>query len=304
MDKTMDKTMITPSGPEFSRVVVGMMRADSWGLDADGLRGWIARVIDLGLTTFDHADIYGNYGNEGLWGRALHGHSHLRGKVQLVTKCGIQLLSDTRPQTTIHHYNTTNEHIVWSAERSLKELDTDYLDLLLIHRPDPLMDADAVAAALQRLRNDGKILHAGVSNFTPRQFELLQSRLAFPLVTNQVEFSPLFLDPILDGTFDQAQQLRRQPMVWSPLAGGRLFNPTDARSEAVRAMLGRMADKYGVEIDVIALAWVMMHPVGALPVTGTGKIERLQGAIAASHLQLERQDWFEVLVASQGHEVP
>lgn len=295
---------VTPNGPQFSQIIAGMMRSHEWGLDADGLRGWIEAALDLGITTFDHADIYGNYGNEGFWGRAMGGHTHLRDKLQIVTKCGIQLLSDTRPDTIIHHYNTTYYHIIWSAERSLRELQTDYLDVLLIHRPDPLMRADEMARALSKLHQDGKIRYAGVSNFTPSQYNLLQDRLDIPLVTNQVEFSVLYLDPIYDGTLDQCQQLRRAPMVWSPVAGGRIFRADDERSQRVLAILDELANQHGVSAAEIALAWIMQHPANPMPVMGTGKLDRLQEAINASAWHFDRQAWFRVLEASQGHEVP
>lgn len=297
--------MMSPAGPQVSRTIAGLMRLREWNLSDDQLRGWIQAVLDLGITTFDHADIYGSYTCEGVFGAALGGMPvSVRQQMQIVTKCDIMLLSANRPDTYIHHYDTTTAHIIQSAENSLRELHTDYLDVLLIHRPDPLMDADAVAEALHQLKRAGKILYAGVSNFMPFHFDLLQSRLEFPLVTNQIEFSPLHLDPIYDGTADLAQRLRHAPMAWSPVAGGRLFSGGDERSQRVRVVLEKLAATYRAGVDQIALAWILMHPARFLPVLGTGNLERIRAAVAAESMMLTRQEWFEVYTASTGHEVP
>jgi predicted oxidoreductase len=300
----MTRIQLTDSGPTFSRIVAGIMRLREWGLDTAGLLDFIHQCLDLGVTTFDHADIYGSYEVEELFGLALATEPSLRGRLELVTKTGIQLVSSNRPQTRVHHYDTSRDHIIASAERSLRNLHTDILDLLLIHRPDPLMDADEVAEALTALLAAGKVRHVGVSNFTSRQFELLQSRLDAPLVTNQIELSVLYLAPLHDGTLDLLQQRRVPPMVWSPVAGGRLFDPSDERARRVRATLEAIGGDIGASVDQVALAWLLRHPARVLPVMGTGKIERLGEAVAAETLLLDRQQWFAVWEASAGHEVP
>lgn len=300
----MSRIQLTDSGPTFSRIVAGVMRLREWGMDMSALRAFIAECLDLGITTFDHADIYGSYTCEELFGRALAAEPSLRQRLELVTKCGIQLVSPNRPDTRVHHYDTGRDHIIESAERSLRNLHTDTLDLLLIHRPDPLMDADEVAEALVALRLAGKIRHAGVSNFTPRQFELLQSRLDFLLVTNQIELSVLHLAPLHDGTLDHLQQLRVPPMVWSPVAGGRLFHADDERARRVREALAAVGREVAAPVDAVALAWLLRHPARALPVMGTGKIERLREAVMAESITLDRQQWFAVWEASAGREVP
>jgi predicted oxidoreductase len=295
---------LTSTGPEISRIVPGVMRLHEWGLDTAGLHNWVHAVLDMGISTFDHADIYGDYGNEALFGEVLKAEPSLRKKMILVTKCGIQLLSAARPETTVKHYNTSADYILAQVERSLRLLHTDYLDVLLIHRPDPLLNADAVAGVLNRLLRQGKVRFVGVSNHTPHQFALLQSRLDSPLVTNQVEFSVQHLDPIYDGTFDQAQQLRRVPMVWSPLGGGAIFIPEDGRSQRLNTVLRDVAAAHdGAGIDQIALAWLMQHPASPVPVVGTGKLERIQAAWDACDIILTRQEWFRILEASLGHEV-
>lgn len=265
---------------------------------------WIESAIDLGITTFDHADIYGLYTNEERFGKALEIKPSLREKMELVSKCDICLVCDERPENRINHYNTTPRHIISSVEKSLTKLNTDYLDLMLLHRPDPLMDADATAGALNAMLKDGKIKHIGVSNFTPSQLNLLQSRLDQPIVTNQVECSLHHTAPIFDGTFDQAQQHRSSPMFWSPFSGGKLFSGEDEQSQRIHSALVPMREKYSANTAQIALAWLMKLPCNGLPVMGTGKTDRLKEAAEATAIELDRQDWFTLLVASQGNPVP
>lgn len=296
----------TPMHDDFSmsRIIPGLMRLFAWELTADALNRWIESCVALGCTTFDHADIYGDYRCEAAFGAALARTPGLRDRIQLVTKCGIALLSPNRPATHVHHYDTRRAHILASAERSLRNLQTDRIDLLLVHRPDPLMDADEVAAALTTLRHAGKVRHCGVSNFLPFQFDLLQDRLDFPLITNQIEFSVSHMEAITDGTLDQAQRLRRPPMVWSPLAGGNLWTRQDAKSLRLRRVLTDIATPRGVALDQVALAWVLMHPARPLPVLGTGRLQRIAAAVEAESLTLDRQEWFAIWEASAGHEVP
>ncbi len=300
----MTRIQLTDGGPTFSRVVAGAMSLSASGMNTAAILDFIHQCLDAGVTTFDHADIYGNYTCEELFGRALAAEPSLRARLELVSKCGIQLVSPHRPETRVKHYDTSRTHIVESAERSLRNLHTDALDLLLIHRPDPLLDADEVAEAFAALRASGKVRHFGVSNFLPWQFELLQSRLDFPLVTNQLEFSVLHLDPLHDGTLDQLQQRRAAPMAWSPVAGGRLFRGDDERSRRVRDALDEVGREVGAAADVVALAWLMRHPTRPLPVMGTSKIERLRAAVAAERITLDRQQWFAIWRASAGRDVP
>lgn len=295
---------VGPDGLTLSRTIPGLMRLFDWKLDAAGLNAWIHACLEMGCTTFDHADIYGGYAIEEAFGAALARTPGLRDRLQLVTKCGIGLVTPNRPATRVHHYDTSAAHIVASADRSLRHFGTDRLDLLLIHRPDPLMEADEVAAALTELRRAGKILHAGVSNFLPWQFDLLQERLGFALVTNQVELSVAHLVPLHDGTLDQAQRLRRPPMIWGPLGGGRLFTGTDERATRLRAKLAEIGARHDAAPDQVALAWILAHPARPLPVLGTGQLERIRAAVAAESLRLDRQEWFELWEASAGHEVP
>lgn len=265
---------------------------------------WIETCLEAGITTFDHADVYGQYTTESRFGQALKLSPSLRQKIELVSKCDVCITCNSRPENHINHYNTSPEYIRQSVERSLRNLSTDHLDLLLLHRPDPLMNADHTAGALAELQTEGKIKHIGVSNFTPSQVSLLQSRLDAPLVTNQVECSLLHIEPLFDGTFDQAQEMRSRPMVWSPFAGGRLFAGTGERSRRVKEAIEPLKEKYSATAGQIALAWLLALPCKPQPVIGTGKADRIREAAGAVAIELDRQDWFTLLVASQGHPVP
>lgn len=284
-------------GPELSRIVAGMWRLGEWGMAVDQRIAFIEQCLELGVTTFDHADIYGSYGVEGLFGEALRERPSLRARMQLVSKCGIKLVAPQRPDHTIKQYDTSEAHIIASAEESLRQLHTDHLDLLLIHRPDPLMDFDEVAGAFVKLREAGKVLHFGVSNFSRHQFECLNRRI--PLATNQVEFSPLHVAPMYDETFDGLQDLGIAPMAWSPLGGGRLFNSSDANAEALRLVIKEIADELGKPFASVVFAWIMALPSKPIPITGSGRIEAIALAVDATQLTLSRTDWFRILRAAR-----
>lgn len=292
----------------FSQLAWGAWRLrDSTDINSvDDILALIHTCLEAGITTFDHADIYGGYGCEAYFGAALAKAPELRTQMEIVTKCDVALVRDARPDHRINHYNTTRAHILQSVENSLRNLSTDHIDMLLIHRPDPLMIADEVAEAFNDLRQSGKVRHFGVSNFMPSQFSLLQSRLDTPLATNQVECSVLKLAPIFDGTFDQMQQNRIHPMIWSPLGGARLFSTAnDVTAGRVRPVLERIRDKYTLPgIAEVAIAWLLHLPCQPVPVLGTMKAQRIVDATMSCGVQFDRQDWFEILVASQGHPVP
>lgn len=292
---------IAPQGPEFSRLVMGYWRLMDWGMTTSQLSRFIEEHVDLGITTIDHADIYGGYQCEAAFGEAFRSLRHLRSKIQLVSKCGIA--TTAKAENSIGHYITDREYIIRRAECSLKNLAIDSLDLLLIHRPDPLMDADEVAEAFMHLHQSGKVQHFGVSNFTPSQFTLLQSRLPFTLATNQVEISPLHQPLLLDGTLDQLQQLRIRPMAWSCLGGGALFS--DARYQTLRDELQLVAQESGAgTLEQVVYAWVMRLPSLPLPIIGSGKIERVRSAIDSLALNIDRQQWFRIRKAALGYDVP
>ena len=302
---TVSHIPLTADGPTFSRLVLGLGNLAEWQLNDAQLLGLLQVAFDLGITTLDHADIYGDHRCEMLLGRALASEPTLRQRLQFVGKCGIKPASPNRPENRVKHYDTSKVHILASVESSLRDLGTDYLDLLLLHRPDPLMNPDEVTEAFSDLRQAGKVRHFGVSNFTPWQVHLLGSRLPFPLVTNQVELSPLALDVLHDGTLDQCMRLGMTPMVWSPLAGGRLFTSDEPPARRVRQALRDIGEELGTaSLDQVALAWLFTHPANVLPVLGSNNLEHLRSAAAAASMRLTRQQWFQIWQASAWRPVP
>jgi len=292
---------IAPQGPSFSPLIAGYWRLMEWGMTPQQVVQFIEHHLALGITTVDHADIYGDYQCEAAFGAALRLAPGLREKLQIVTKCGIA--TRAKPEHRIGHYITEASHILHSAENSLRHFHTDYLELLLIHRPDPLMDADEIAEAFMALHQSGKVRHFGVSNFTASQFTLLQSRLPFSLLTNQLEISPLEQTSLLDGSLDQCQQNRIRPMAWSCLGGGRLFN--DPHYQPLRDELEQVKQEIGASnIEQVVYAWVMKLPSRPLPIIGSGKIERVKEAVGACQLTLDRQQWFRIRKAAIGYDVP
>lgn len=292
------RIQLTPTGLEFSRVALGLWRLASWQMSAQQRLALLEQALELGITTIDHADIYGS---EAPFGEALALAPALRDRLEIVTKCGIVPLAQ-QSATCAPHYNTSPSHIVASAENSLRLMGIDHIDVLLIHRPDPLMHADDVAEAFQSLHRAGKVRHFGVSNFTPSQFDLLASRT--PLVTNQVELSPMFLSPLHDGTLDQCQRLKIAPMIWSALAGGRLFSEQSVQAERLRTTLNGLAGEYNVSAVTIAYAWILQHPSRPVVLTGSRRIAAAREAVAATQLRLEPEHWFAIWSASTGNKVP
>lgn len=291
--------------PAFSPLIQGYWRMLDWNRSPQEHLCFLQRHLELGISTVDHADLYGNYGVEAAFGEVLALKPGLRHKLQIVTKCGIQLLSDKAPQRTVKHYDTSSAHIERSVHASLKALQTDYLDTLLLHRPDPLMNADEICECVVRLRDAGKVRHFGVSNFAPASLELLSSRLPFALVTNQVEINPLNQQVLFDGTLDQLQRLQIRPMAWSCLAGGRLFNPHDEQGQRTLAVLSSVGESLGgYAAEQVALAWVLKLPSQPFPILGSGRTERMESALAALDIELSREQWFAILQAGAGHEIP
>ncbi|WKE63915.1 aldo/keto reductase [Gallaecimonas kandeliae] len=292
---------IAPNGPLLSPIVAGMWRLNDWRLNVQARVRWLEEALALGVTSFDHADIYGDYGCEALFGEALKAAPHLKGQIQVISKCGIRLKGKAHPYL-VNHYDTSAAYVRAQVDASLKRLDVERLDLLLIHRPDYLMDAAELAESFHALKKEGKVAHFGVSNHSASQFELLDRQ--WPLATNQLELSVLEHKALDDGTLEQCQAKRIRPMIWSPLGGGRLFTGKDAQALRVRALLEALAKDYGVSPATLAYAWILRHPSKPLPLTGSGRIAAVKEAVDALKVDLSREDWYRLWVACRGHDVP
>lgn len=303
---------LSPSIPdlEFSRLVFGAWRLLDRAETAtpQAIAECIETAIEAGITTFDHADIYGNYAVEEAFGRALKINPKLKNRIEIVTKTGIKLLSSTRSNHRIKSYDTSKAHITQAVENSLRALGIESIDLLLIHRPDLLMNPEEVGETFAALEKAGKCRAFGVSNFTASQFEMLQSRVGVPLVTNQIELNPLQISAFENGIIDSCMLHEISPMAWSPLGGGKLFDsslPAASRvAKVMQEILGRRSSlPRGASIEHVCYAWLLAHPARILPVMGTANLERIRNAGIAEHIQLTREEWYEIWQASKGHEV-
>ncbi len=283
--------------------VAGCMRWGTWGANfsTEQYRTMIDTCLQNGIYSFDHADIYGDYTTESGFGNAIRHEPSLRQHMKLITKCGIRMMTPNRPQHSIKSYNTSKSHIIQSVENSLRNFGTDYLDVFLIHRPDPLLHPAEVAEAIAQLLNQGKILSFGVSNFLPHQTDLLAAYTKIDY--NQIEISIVHLNAFSDGSLENCLKHSIIPMAWSPLGGGIFTDDSHPRFRSINETASELAVKYGTGLNEILLAWLHTHPAGIIPVIGTTKIERLIQARIATAIRLEREDWFKLLMASTGEEV-
>lgn len=291
-----DKILLSP-------LVWGHWRLPEWNLTSRQLLDLTLQCIDLGITTIDSADIYGNYSCEKLFGEAIALNPPVRDQIQIVTKCGIRIVSDRFPDVTTKHYDYSYDHIVRSVEQSLKNFRTDHIDLLLLHRPSPLLDPVVVATAFNHLKSSGKVLHFGVSNFLPHQVETLQSFTPIPLVANQIEISPLQVEHLQNGNLNYLMQKRIIPMAWSPLGGGMLLSPKNDTEKRVSKVINKIAKETSLLPEQVAMSWLATHPAGIFPVVGSGKFERIKNAFNALNTKLSTQQWFEIYSASIGRDV-
>lgn len=254
--------------------------------------------IENQITTFDHADIYGNYTTEADFGKAFAQSNIERSKIQVISKCGIQ--NTGARNNTVKHYDYSKDYIIWSVENSLKNLQTDYLDVLLLHRPSPLMVADEIAEAVTKLKKEGKIIDFGVSNFTAWQTELIRQKTEINY--NQIQFSATHHEAMLDGSLDYMQLHNIRPMSWNPL--GTVFREDIEQTRRLKKLLVQLVDKYHLGSDTILLAWVLKHPANVIPVAGTVNIARIQALIKAVEMDLDQLDWFAIWTESMGNKVP
>jgi predicted oxidoreductase len=278
--------------------------------DAAGQAAVIA-AYEAGYTLFDHADIYCRNQCEAIFGRVLKRVPSMRNEVLIATKCGIRFPGDPKPDSP-HRYDFSKEHILRSCDRSLSVLGVETIDVYQLHRPDLLMDPAEVAEAFDTLKSQGKVRYFGVSNFMPSFVTALQSALPFPLVVNQVEIHLGRLAPFYDGTLDQCLAENLTPLSWSPLGGGYLgdggavsdTNPRKAVLTKLLETLDQVAAKYEVGRTVLSLAWLLKHPSKIVPIVGTTNPDRIRDAVKATELDLAREDWYRILIAARGENLP
>ena len=292
-----------PINLTISPLVWGAWRWGKAAQDAQALNRLIQHCLQLGITSFDHADIYGGYTAEAAFGQALALSPGLRDQVQLLTKCGISMVSPQRPQQLSKTFSSSAAYIAASIAQSLHNFGADRLDLLMLHRPDMLMDAAETAAALDAAVDAGLVKTVGVSNFSASQVTLLQKFLRAPLAVNQIELSLAKRDAFSDGVLDQCQTLGIRPMAWSPLNGGALFGDSPL-AQRLRPELARIAAAHACTPDAVALAWLMRHPAGIVPIMGSALLPRITDAARAMHLQLSSEDWYALWVAATGAPLP
>lgn len=286
----------------YSRIISGAMTYGKLGRQFTKVEmtDFINYCIEIGITSFDHADIYGEYSTESDFGNAFSESSIDREKILLISKCGIQYLCENRPYNKVKHYNYSKDYIISSVEGTLKNLKTEYLDLFLLHRPSPLMHAEIVADAISTLKQQGKIKAFGVSNFSPSQTDLINQHTSISV--NQIEFSVTQHTAMHNDILNHMQINKIKPMAWAPL--GSVFKEDNEQTKRIRKQLGKLKEKYNATEAQLLLAWILKHPATIYPVVGTTNKTRITNAVKAIDINLELQDWFSVLVASQGHKVP
>ncbi|WP_339833185.1 aldo/keto reductase [uncultured Flavobacterium sp.] len=286
---------------KLSPIVAGVMNWGVWdkNLNAQEMTTLIHAFLAQNITSFDHADIYGGYTTEASFGKAFSQSAIDRNAIQLISKCGIKLISEER-NYKVKHYDYSADYIIWSAENSLKNLQTDYLDVFLLHRPSPLLQPDEVAKAIDQLKSQGKILSFGVSNFTNSQTELLQK--VIPVEFNQIQFSATNSEAMLNGSLDFMQNNAIKPMAWNPL--GSVFKEDSQQTRRLKKILTDLVIKYEVSSDLLLLSWVLQHPSNIIPVVGTTNLTRIPQLNNAKKIKLDLEDWFAIWTESQGNEVP
>ena len=287
---------------DLSRIVYGMWRiGDDPDTSPGHLQAKIEACLDQGITTIDQADIYGGYAAEEMLGRTLRTAPGLRNRLEIITKCGIVAPAGRHAAARVKYYDTSAAHIRTSVDMSLQLMQTDHIDLLLIHRPDPLMNAGETGAALDGLVASGKVRAVGASNFKPHDWALLQSAMTTPLTTNQIELSLLAHDGFSNGDVADLQERKRPIMAWSPLGGGAVV--AGAADTGLLTTLHTVSERTGVDRAAVAVAWLLAHPACILPVMGTNTLSRIRAFSDAFNVAMDRQTWFELYSAALGRPV-
>ena len=299
----LEKIQMNDSGLQFSKFIQGYWRMAGWNMSNQEYLTFLNKHVELGITTVDHAHIYGSPSCEMLFGEVLKLQPSIRDEIEIVSKCGIQL--PCNKSGAVAHYRSDAKSILESVDLSLSRFGVERIDALLIHRPDFLMDADEVAEAFKTLESAGKVHSFGVSNFSTSQFSLLQSRLDKPLITNQIEINPINMQSLEDGQLDYLTEHNVIPMAWSCLGGGRILSDTSETMQKARATLAPLVQEVGAEsIDQLMFAWVLTLPSKPLPIIGSGKIDRVASAVKSAEIVLNREQWYRIWTAFKGHAVP
>ena len=294
----MNKIYLSDSGPKVSPAIYGFWRWEDTSASGVALMEKIVNLcLELGINTFDHADTYGGYDCEELFGKIMKQKSFKREDIVLFTKCGVNIPHPKRPEIRIKYYDTSAVHILKSVDSSLQKLSTDYIDIFLLDQLDPLSDLEETALALERLRNSGKIRNIGIANFSVFQHQLLSSYLRVPIVTNHIELNILNTTALDNGQIDYSKQRYMRPIAAAPLAGGRIENGTDEMAVRVHYKLQQIGKKYDANIESVAVAWLIK--LGALPLIGTTNEQRIRNIVNAFAIDLDRQDWYELYAASR-----
>jgi predicted oxidoreductase len=294
----MEKIYLSDSGPKVSPAVYGFYRWSNGDLSQTKMDKIVSLCLELGINTFDHADIYGEYECEELFGQVIKSKSIKREDIVLFTKCGINLPHPSRPDIRVKYYDTSKEHILKSIENSLRKLRTDYIDIFLLNQLDPLSNLEETALTLHKLRESGKVKNIGVVNFSVFQHQLLSSYLRIPIVTNHIELNLLNTTAFDNGQIDYIKQKYMRPLATAPLAEGKIANSIEKRPLLIRRKLEELSPKYNADIESIAVAWIVK--LGALPLIGTTDGQRIKNIVSAFDIDLDRQDWYELYGASRG----
>ncbi len=285
----------------YSKIISGTMNWGVWGnsLSTKSVADLIENSIEFGIDTFDNADKYGGYTTEELFGNGLAESGIERERIKIISKFGIMYPSDKLP-VKVKHYDYSKGHIVKSIENSLKNLKTDYIDCVLLHRPSPLMDINEISDTINELLNSGKIKSFGVSNFSAQHIQMFDDKVKIDC--NQIQCSLTHLEPIYDGTLDYMQTKKIKPMAWKPL--GEFYKADNNQIDRIKEKVKKFTKKYNCSETQILLAWLIKHPSNIIPVVGTTKIDRLKESIDSIITDIELVDWFEILEASEGKRVP
>ena len=294
----MEKTYLSDAGPKVSPAIYGFYRWNEQDISLSKMEGIVDLCLELGINTFDHADIYGGYQCEEMFGEIIRGKRIKREDIVLFTKCGLVIPHPSQPDVRVRYYDTSKDHITKSIENSLRRLRTDYIDIFLLNQLDPLSDLEETAITLQKLRDSGKVKNIGVVNFSVFQHQLLSSYLRIPIVTNHIELNLLNTSAFDNGQIDYLKQKYMRPLATAPLAEGQIANSIEKRPLLIRRKLEELSPKYNANIESIAVAWVVK--LGALPLIGTTNEQRIRNIVAAFAIDLDKQDWYELYDASRG----